>query len=105
MIERSAALALSGPPRSTRCSAIRSLALRIQGLRPSTLGKKAVPFVIRDRLGSLAETTRLRPPCDSNRASDMPVVLPPMYRHPVGEEDSACFPGASHSGYAGANRL
>ena len=43
---RSAALTLSAPPRSTRCSAIRSLQRRIQGDLPSMPGSNLLPFVI-----------------------------------------------------------
>ena len=45
MIERSAALASSAPPRSARCAAMMSLHLRTHGLRPSTPSSGRRPFV------------------------------------------------------------
>ena len=44
---RSAALQLSGPPRSLTCAAMMSLHLRTQGLRPSIPGSKGEPLVMR----------------------------------------------------------
>jgi hypothetical protein len=49
MVERSAALVLSAPPKSEGCAAMISLQRLTQGLRPSMPSNSFEPFVMRER--------------------------------------------------------